>query len=31
MAKTTAAFRPNLPVFAFTSSEKVRKKLNIHF
>jgi pyruvate kinase len=31
VAKTAAAYRPNLPVFAFTFSEKVKRKLNIHF
>jgi pyruvate kinase len=31
VAKTAAAYRPNLPIFAFTFSEKVRRKLNIHF
>ncbi len=31
VAKTAAAFRPNLPVFAFTNSESVRKSLNIYF
>jgi len=30
-AKTAAAFRPNLPVFAFTFSDFVRRKLNIYF
>lgn len=31
MAKTASAFRPNLPVFAFSFDEKVRKSLNICF
>lgn len=31
MAKTMSAFRPNLPVFAFTYTDNLRKKLTILF
>jgi pyruvate kinase len=31
MAKTASAFRPNLPVFTFTNSDSVLKKLAILF
>jgi len=31
MAKTAAAFRPNIPVFSFTFEDKLQKKLNILF
>lgn len=31
VAKTVSAYRPNLSVFSFTFSEKVRRSLNIHF
>jgi len=31
VAKTAAAFRPNLPIFAFTNTQRVKKSLNICF
>ncbi len=31
VAKTAAAFRPNLPIFAFTNTQKVKRSLNINF
>jgi len=31
VAKTAAAFRPNLPVFTFSFDERVKKSLNIYF
>jgi pyruvate kinase len=31
MAKTTSAFRPNLPVFSFSFSNSLRRKLSMLF